>query len=260
MKSKKYLLINFIFNMNPDNFKIIWVSKDIVTIEIIDPTSFEWQFKIWSYIKIPYSSSVDSFIIGIIKNYIIKNLDSWTAWATPEWNKFVIEVELMGSYKCNWTAEPEFERWAHGIPLPPNNWISILSNDDYKWIYKSKISDSEKFIFSNLVQDESIEVPVNWNKFFNKHFAIIWSTGTWKSHTVASILQSAIASKANGFTGLNNSHIVMFDIHWEYKKAFPNGNNIDYTNIKIPYWLFDGDELWDLFIEYLQVKCTMILH
>lgn len=240
--------------MNSENFKIIGVARDIVTIEIIDATQFDGQFKVGSYIKIPYKHNEENHIIGVIKNYKIKNLDSNDPQVKSEGNHFVIEVELIGSYIKKETKKGEiekyvFERGAHGIPLPPSNGIEILKSDDFDNIFSCKIEVSEKFVFSRLVQNKDIKVPVNGNKFFNKHFAIVGSTGSGKSHTVAKVLQQALKEKNNSYDGLNNSHIVIFDIHGEYKKAFPEANHINSENIKIPYWLFDSDELGDLFIE-----------
>ncbi len=236
--------------MNPDNFRIIGVARDIVTIEIIDSTEFDGQFNIGSYVKIPYQHESDKFIIGIIKNYKIKNLDAGESETESAGNYFVIEVELIGSYtKKDGGKEYIFERGAHGIPLPPNNGIQIMSDADYNNIYSCRASGVEKFTFSKLVQNENIKTPVNGNKFFNKHFAIVGSTGSGKSHTVATVLQQAIKEKNGEYSGLNNSHIIIFDIHGEYKKAFPAANLINSENIKIPYWLFDSDELGDLFIE-----------
>ncbi|MBI4977321.1 MAG: ATP-binding protein [Spirochaetes bacterium] len=234
--------------MNSENFKIVGVTRNIVTIEILDSTQFTGQFNIGSYIKIPYQCDSENYIIGIIKNYRIKNIDSPIPESTISQPNFVIEVELIGSYK-KYDNKYLFERGAHGIPLPPNNGIEILNDDDYCNIYSCKIEDKEMFTFSNLIQDENIRVPVNGNKFFNKHFAIVGSTGSGKSHTVATVLQQAIKEKNVGYDGLNNSHIVIFDIHGEYVKAFPIANHINSNNIKIPYWLFDSDELSDLFIE-----------
>lgn len=235
--------------MNSDNFKIIGVSRDIVTIEILDTTKFDDQFSIGSYVKIPYKHQSDSFIIGVIKNYKIKTLDSDDPETPPADNHFMVEVELVGSYKKHSDGRYVFERGAHGIPVPPNNGIELLSTSDLGNIYTSKLRGNEKFCFSKLSQNESVEVPVDGNKFFNKHFAIVGSTGSGKSHTVASILQKAINEKQGEYNGLNNSHIVIFDIHGEYKKAFPSASFVDSSNIRIPYWLFDSDELIDLFIE-----------
>ena len=235
--------------MDSENFRIIGVTRDIVTIEILDADKFDDDFSIGSYVKIPYKHQDDNYIIGVIKNYKIKNLASDDPQVTSVDNHFVIEVELVGSYKKTEESKYTFERGAHGIPVPPNNGIELLSSEDLGNVYTSKLADNEKFCFSRLAQNKSVPVPVNGNKFFNKHFAIVGSTGSGKSHTVASLLQKAIDEKTGTYSGLNNSHIVIFDIHGEYKKAFPGANIVDSSNIKIPYWLFDSDELIDLFIE-----------
>lgn len=234
--------------MDSENFKIIGVTRDLVTIEILDTTQFEGQFNIGSYIKIPYEGDSENFIVGIIKNYKIKNFDLGAPTGVPNPPTFIIEVELIGSYK-KINDKYLFERGAHGIPLPPNNGVQLLSDSDYSNIYSCKVKLPERFIFSELIQNPAVRVPVNGNKFFNKHFAIVGSTGSGKSHTTAAILQQAIKEKSSGYEGLNNSHIIIFDIHGEYSSAFKNANVINSTNIKIPYWLFDNDELSDLFIE-----------
>ena len=243
--------------MNSDNFKIIGVTREIVTIEILDSSKFDNQFNIGSYIKIPYRYNEANCMIGVIKNYKIKNLDtekdneqSSTTKQSQQISKgdtFIVEIELIGSY-IKKEEEYIFERGAHGIPLPPNNGIELVSDDDFRNIFSCNIKDSERFVFSKLAQNQNIDVAVNGNKFFNKHFAIVGSTGSGKSHTVATILQQAIKEKSSDFA-LNNSHIVLFDIHGEYQKAFPNANHIHSENITIPYWLFDSDELMDLLIE-----------
>jgi hypothetical protein len=233
--------------MNPENFKIINVTRDLVSIEVLDPSEFNHEFNIGSYIKIPHTSAYD-YIIGIIKNYRIKNLDISAPDSDVQGNHFIIDVQLIGSYS-KVEGDYKFERGAQGIPLPPNNGIDLVDNNDFKNIYSCKLSDSEEFSFSSLVQVPAVNVPINGNKFFNKHFAIVGSTGCGKSHTVASIIQSAVKEKDSGYDGLNNSHVVLFDIHGEYHEAFPDSNIITSKNIKLPYWLLDSEELGDLFIE-----------
>ena len=95
----------------------------------------------------------------------------------------------------------------------------------------------------------NLSIPVNGNKFFNKHFAIVGSTGSGKSHTVARVLQSALSSKNGTFSGLNNSHIVIFDIHGEYEKAFPKAQILNANNLSLPFWMLNGDELEQLFLD-----------
>ena len=49
--------------------------------------------------------------------------------------------------------------------------------------------------------------------------------------------------------GLNNSHIIIFDIHSEHRTAFPNANCLDVSNIILPYWLLNSEELQELFLD-----------
>src|SRR5690606_36311616 len=89
---------------------------------------------------------------------------------------------------------------------------------------------------------------VNGNKFFNKHIAIVGSTGSGKSHTLTKDIQKAISEKSGSFS-LNNSHVIIFDIHSEYKTAFPNANHIDISNLVLPYWLLKAEELEEFFLD-----------
>ncbi|WP_332238676.1 ATP-binding protein [Sporolactobacillus sp. KGMB 08714] len=112
----------------------------------------------------------------------------------------------------------------------------------------TSLKTGEKFTFSSLSSNRKIKVPVNGDKFFNKHIAVVGSTGSGKSHTLATIIQKAVSEK-DGEYKLNNSHIIIFDIHSEYKAAFPTANYIDIDNLKLPYWLLNSEELEELFID-----------
>lgn len=107
------------------------------------------------------------------------------------------------------------------------------------------IDEKKQFTFASLANDRDIRVPIDGNKFFGKHIAIVGSAGSGKSHSTVKILQQAIESKDSGYDGLNNSHIIVFDIHSEYKPAFPEANFIDILNLVLPYWLLNSDELQD---------------
>lgn len=234
--------------MNPDNFKIIAVNSSSIQVEILDSTEFDNQFSLGSYIKIPYRNHENQYAIGVIENYRIKSNDPDDPQTESGQPIFVIEVKLIGNLDENEGA-CVFERGVHGIPLPPQNGISLLSNEDIRRIYSSNLEEQEKFTFASMPNDDSVKVPVNGNKFFNKHFAIVGSTGSGKSHTVARILQSATQAKNGEYDGLNNSHIVLFDIHGEYKTAFENVNFIDINDLVLPYWLLNSEELEELFLD-----------
>lgn len=233
--------------MNGENFKISSVSATALVIEIIDPTKFVGQFNIGSYVKVPCRGLEGTFVVGIIDNYRIKDLQSPTPGAPPQPPSFMLDVKLVGMLYDE--GGLKFKRGGHGIPLPPNNGIDILKKEELDAIFATGIKEGERFEFSKLATDRSVRVPVNGDKFFNKHFAIVGATGSGKSHTVAKVLQSAVSVKAGNYSGLNSSHIVLFDIHGEYKTAFKGCNYLDANSLKIPYWLFDSEELTELFIE-----------
>jgi hypothetical protein len=191
------------------------------------------ELKVGSYLEI--SDDKNCKLIAIIESYLIEVNEDGK-------RKYIIEANPLGTI-----IGEKFTRGGDSLTIPPTS-VQPAKHDDIDKIYQTSIKDKEKFCFSKLAQDERINVPVNGDKFFNKHFAIVGSTGSGKSHTVAKILQEAISSKNGEYDGLNNSHIVLFDIHGEYKEAFPTANHIS-ADIKIPYWLFDSDELGDLFIE-----------
>jgi DNA helicase HerA-like ATPase len=116
-----------------------------------------------------------------------------------------------------------------------------------------------EFPLGQLSLNKSIAVNVNGDRFFSKHIAVVGSTGSGKSCTVARILHDVvgIAVQKNTNRGKqNNSHIVIFDIHDEYSAAFalPKDetftlNRLDIDSLSLPYWLMNSEELESMFIE-----------
>ncbi len=194
------------------------------------------KLKVGSYLEI--ADDDNHKLIAIIESYSIVVDEN-----KPSGRSYIIEANPLGVIEEN-----KFSRGGDSLTIPPTK-VLPAKQDDIKAIFNETLNEGERFCFSKLAQNVSIDTPVNGNRFFNKHFAIVGSTGSGKSHTVAKILQNAIHSKTGEYDGLNNSHIVLFDIHGEYSNAFLDANNINSSNIKIPYWLFDSDELGDLFIE-----------
>jgi flagellar biosynthesis GTPase FlhF len=48
---------------------------------------------------------------------------------------------------------------------------------------------SGKTAITALVSNDKITVPVDGDRFFNKHLAVVGSTGSGKSHTIAKIIE-----------------------------------------------------------------------
>ena len=189
--------------------------------------------KVGSYLKI--SDNENAILMAIIENFSIEVNDNGE-------RKHIIEANPLGLIK-----DDKFIRGGDSIAIPPKK-VTPATVDEIKKIYEHSIDKKESFIFSSLSSNNDIRIPVNGNKFFNKHVAIVGSTGSGKSHTLSTLIQKAVNEK-NGNFNLNNSHIVIFDIHSEYKSAFPDANFIDISNLTLPYWLLNSEELEEILLD-----------
>ena len=221
---------------NKLNAEVISVYPDKVRISVEDLESFKIAgeaLKVGSYVRI--SDNENSVLIAIIENFSIEVADTGS-------RKYIIEANPLGVI-----SNDVFTRGGDSIAIPPKK-VEPAREDEIKKIYEQSITAEDNFTFSMLSSNHNIKVPVNGNKFFNKHIAIVGSTGSGKSHTLTTILQKAVTAKSGDFA-LNNTHVVIFDIHSEYKSAFPNSNHISISNLALPYWLLNSEELDELFLE-----------
>lgn len=103
-----------------------------------------------------------------------------------------------------------------------------------------------------LVTDDDLnKVFLDIDKFLGRHVAILGTTGSGKSCTVASIMQSILDS-------YEHPRIIFFDIHNEYPSAFGYGDveNEEYkrktqctawSEFSLPYWFLDIEEFLDIY-------------
>jgi DNA helicase HerA-like ATPase len=100
---------------------------------------------------------------------------------------------------------------------------------------------------------DSIDVYLDASAFFGRHAAILGQSGSGKSWTVTSLVQSALRA-------MPNAHIIILDLHGEYgakewdpdtKPPFPADKVrcINASQLEIPYWLLTYEELIELLID-----------
>ena len=97
------------------------------------------------------------------------------------------------------------------------------------------------------------QVKINPDRMFGKHAAILGNTGSGKSCTLTSILQSLFQFDYNG-KRLQSAHVIIFDTNGEYKDAFNiddkhkvNPFYINEEGLKVPYWFMNFDDMDYLF-------------
>lgn len=218
------------------NAQVIAVFPDKVRVVVDDLEDFkiaEESLKVGSYIKI--ADNENAVLIAIIENFQI-------AVNAAGKRDHIIEAFPLGILR-----DGKFERGGDSLAIPPKE-VQPATIADIKKIYDDSVPEAERFRFATLASNKNVPVPVNGNKFFNKHIAVVGSTGSGKSHTLATIIQKAVAAKDGDFS-LNNSHVIVFDIHSEYKSAFPSANHIDISNLVLPYWMLNSEELEEFFLD-----------
>ena len=169
--------------------------------------------------------------------------------------EYHIETQPIGSY-CEEGEIIDFKQGSVNIPSPTEP-VFIPDKETINKIFAK--SDIYSYKMGRLSNNDSVDYYVNGNKFFSKHIGVVGSTGSGKSCSVAKMIQqvAGIDNASNLNKGnKKNSHIIIFDIHSEYKNAFSLNeseeftlNNLDVEKINIPYWLMNSEELESLFIE-----------
>lgn len=228
-----------------DNYRITSISPNLVQIEILDTVKFSAEhgasLTLGSYIKI--SDDNKNSVIAIVQSYKAKQDNTANASADVQ-PSVVIDAQPVG-----FLVDGKFHRGGQQLTIPPKG-IALATSEDLRSVYAS-VEQNKQFVFGYLNHPTKIEVPVDGDRFFGTHIAVVGSTGSGKSCTVAKILQEGIQASADQTKKgiLNNSHIVVFDLHGEYGSAFPKANALTVDDLTLPYWLLTSEELEELFIE-----------
>ncbi len=209
------------------------------------------------------SSAVSSWLIGIID----KVIKSVAVSETVEDENEAIELEgadesvintvkltLVGTVK--WNSDKEQFAFSRSLGQVPDidagcyplkdkqleNFMNILSASGDK----NKSLELGKYAL-----DTSATAYLDGDKFFQRHAALLGSTGSGKSWTVASILEKA--------EKLPSSNLIVFDLHGEYKSLsyasqlrIPGPEDLGKTDndlLYLPYWLLNAEELQAMFID-----------
>lgn len=157
-----------------------------------------------------------------------------------------MRVQLAGE-----TIGEQFER---GISQHPNigDAVHLVSDLDLFRIYGSEAVG--QVVIGTLSSAENIKVRLDVSALTTRHSAILGSTGSGKSTTVASLLRS-ITSPAVGEPQYPSARILMLDLHGEYSSALADvaqvfsvtpGSNQE--QLFIPYWALEAGDILDFLL------------
>jgi uncharacterized protein len=182
----------------------------------------------------------------------------------------IIEADLFG--EGIWDKGNETLKFSRGVetyPLPLQS-VYLMTESELDRLYSGAETNAQFNSTSPLVtigkySGSNQKVRANINKLFGNHCAILGSTGSGKSGTVAAILHSVLDARDQD----NQIHprIIMIDPHGEYGSAFRDRAIIynaysqataseDAKEISLPYWLMTSDEFRSLIIGKTEFEAT----
>ncbi|CAK0776829.1 Helicase HerA central domain-containing protein [uncultured Gammaproteobacteria bacterium] len=143
------------------------------------------------------------------------------------------EIDLLGQALITPQGVGRFQL---GVSAHPGLGDQILTTtaEDATKIYSRPGVTSIRL--GSLYQDAALPALVATDDLLNKHFAILGTTGSGKSCTVALILRRVLEANPAG-------HILLLDPHNEYSQAFGDqAEVISPANLQLPLWLLNFEE------------------
>jgi len=152
----------------------------------------------------------------------------------------IVEVELIG----------ELAKDAHGSPMWFRRGISCYPSlgDIVYRATKAELEiayacDSDAAIRVGYIQqDSAIPAMIKIDEMLGKHFAVLGTTGTGKSCSVALILRRILEKNPQ-------AHVLLLDVHREYSQSFRDmAEVVTPDNMNLPFWLLNFDEIVEILI------------
>lgn len=195
--------------------------------------------QIGSFVKIPVGY-VDLF--GIVSQVGASAVPENLAKAMPNGQRWMT-VQLIGEgYRTG--------RFQRGISQYPtiDDEVHLVSEMDLQAIYGRSGAQNHFVRVGHVAGSESIDALVDINKLITRHSAIVGTTGSGKSTTVAGLLN--ILSDEARFPA---ARIVVLDLHGEYSRALgdraavykvnPDPHRATESRLCIPFWALSFDEM-----------------
>ncbi|WP_049629344.1 ATP-binding protein [Cellvibrio sp. pealriver] len=157
-----------------------------------------------------------------------------------------MKIQLIGEAQTNGT----FQRGMSQYPTIGDE-VHLVSEKELKSIYGQP--DKPYFVkVGHISNADSIPALIDINKLVTRHSAVVGTTGSGKSTTVASIM-NALTDE----TRYPSARVIMLDLHGEYAQALGDKANVYKINanpnskfkekeLYIPFWALNFDELYEI--------------
>ena len=192
--------------------------------------------QVGSFIRVPQGyQDLFGVVSEVGANAVPENMESVDD--TGRWMKVELVGEVVGG---------TFER---GVSQYPNigDSVHLAVEEHLRKLYD--IRGQGHIVIGALASAESITAKVALNELVTRHSAVLGSTGSGKSTTIASLLRSITTSSPES-EGYPNARVLLLDIHGEYSmpladvaQVFSVEPQYGEERLFIPYWALDSDDL-----------------
>lgn len=174
----------------------------------------------------------------------------------------IVEADLFGEgeWVLDSTATPpkwtlKFERGVATYPLPQQT-VYLTPKAELRFIYGQ--SKGTVVRLGEHVGSGGTPCYAEMNELLGKHTAILGSTGSGKSGTVAAVIHSILERGTTAGYGKWQPRIIILDPHNEYPSAFPAHKRLstDDGTLTLPYWLLNFQEFVALLIGKTEFVAT----
>src|SRR4051794_486766 len=182
--------------------------------------------------SVSMSGQVGSQVKMIVGNtWLIANVRTMRA---DESGEVVAHVDFLGEGSRDASGKmSNFRRGVTRYPIPGCKVLPVTT-EDLRGVFAA--SDEPLIEIGTVYPTDDIRGALYVDPMLSKHFAVLGSTGTGKSTSVALILHRISQLSPEG-------HIVMIDPHGEYSAAFKGcGELFNVDNLQLPYWLMNFEE------------------
>lgn len=199
---------------------------------------------------------IDKVIRKYIENYVDEDdeIDEMMVSSAD-----YIKVSIIGTYHSVYGSTHDlFKRGVETFPQIESKCYGISGQNlqNFMNILGKDIDADKRLKIGSFMMDTAADAVLDGNKFFQRHAAVLGSTGSGKSWCIANILEKASV--------LKYTNIIVFDMHGEYKSLSEGSKSIaqrfriagpgDLEVTKpdvlfLPYWLLNREELLSMILD-----------
>lgn len=175
----------------------------------------------------------------------------------------LLRVVLLGTYRTvDGLKKNTFKRGADSYPLVEALcWVLDGVNlQRLMGLLSQQLEPEKQLQLGSFVADPSAKAVADGDRLFQRHAALLGSTGSGKSWAVALILERARA--------LAHPNLIVFDMHGEYtpltegdepiargfRIAGPGDENADEHTLYLPWWLLNQEEMQALLLDRSEIN------